>query len=467
MSNKKPWGGRFSELTNQRAEAFSASIDFDRRLAEEDIKGSIAHCLMLVKQGVLDPAEGEQIISGLEEIRDEILREEFFFDLLLEDIHMNIEKRLMEKIGPVGGKLHTGRSRNDQIALDMHLYVKKEIEEVQRSLFSLQEVLLDLAEKHIDTVFPGYTHLQRAQPILFSHHLLAYFWMLQRDRERFADAYRRTDMMPLGAGALSGTSFPIDREDVAAKLGFGALYENSIDAVSDRDFVIDFLYGASMLMMHLSRFSEELILWTSREFSFEELSDAFASGSSMMPQKKNPDILELVRGKTGRIYGNLMTLLVVFKGLPLAYNKDMQEDKEPLFDTVDTIKNVLLLYGDLLRTMKVNKEKIEISVKEDFSVATELADYLARHGIPFREAHNLVGRLVRTAMETERYLDELSEEELVSAHPYLASPDARELLLPRKAIEAKKCRGGTSSQSVQKQLKLARDLMQNLMQKDA
>jgi len=318
MSNNKPWGGRFSEPPDRKAEAFSASIDFDRRLAEEDIAGSIAHCMMLVKKGILDPAEGEQIVSGLGEIKDEILQGEFFYDLSLEDIHMNIESKLIEKIGPVGGKLHTGRSRNDQVALDMHLFVKKEIMEVERALLSLQGVLLELAEKHLDVVFPGYTHLQRAQPILFSHHLLAYFWMLQRDRERFSDAFRRADIMPLGAGALSGTSFPIDREDVAAKLGFGGLYENSIDAVSDRDFVIDFLYGASMLMMHLSRLSEELILWSTREFSFVELSDAFTSGSSMMPQKKNPDIPELVRGKTGRIYGNLMALLVVFKGLPLA-----------------------------------------------------------------------------------------------------------------------------------------------------
>lgn len=457
---EKPWGGRFKEPLDKKAEAFTASINFDRRLAKEDIQGSIAHCAMLVKTGIISSPEGEKIINGLREIEAEILAGRFSYDPSLEDIHMNIERKLTEKIGPLGGKLHTGRSRNDQVALDMHLYVKKEAQEVEKSILLLQKVLLELAEKYLDVVFPGYTHLQRAQPVLFSHHLMAYFWMLQRDRERFIETSRRADMMPLGAGALSGTSFPIDREEVAGRLGFGSLYENSMDAVSDRDFVLDFLYSSSLLMMHLSRFSEELVLWSSQEFSFIELGDAFTTGSSMMPQKKNPDIPELVRGKTGRVYGNLMALLVVFKGLPLAYNKDMQEDKEPLFDTVDTIKNILLLYADLLRSMKLRKEKIEESVKNDYSVATELADFLARKGIPFREAHAAVGRLIREAFESEKLLDDFSEQELARVHHLLALPEAKELLLPRNAVEAKKCRGGTATEAVKKQILIAEEVLQ-------
>lgn len=457
---EKPWGGRFREPLDKNAETFSASINFDRRLAREDIQGSIAHCSMLVKAGILTFAEGKRIIGGLREIEEEILSGQFAFDPSLEDIHMNIEKKLTEKIGPVGGKLHTGRSRNDQVALDMHLYVKKETLEVIKSIVSLQKVLLELAEKYLDVIFPGYTHLQRAQPVLFSHHLMAYFWMLQRDQVRFRETFQHADAMPLGAGALSGTSFPIDREKVADQLGFDGLYENSMDAVSDRDFVLDFLYSASVLMMHLSRFSEELVLWSSQEFSFIELGDAFTTGSSMMPQKKNPDIPELVRGKTGRVYGNLMALLVVFKGLPLAYNKDMQEDKEPLFDTVDTIKNILSLYADLLRTMKLHKENIKSSVKKDFSVATELADFLARQGIPFREAHAVIGRLIREALESNKFLDEFSEQELTEIHPLLGLAEARELLLPHKAVGAKKCRGGTAPEAVQKQLRMAKEVLQ-------
>lgn len=324
----------------------------------------------------------------------------------------------------------------------------------------LQQVLLELAEKYLDIIFPGYTHLQRAQPILFSHHLMAYFWMLQRDRQRFVETYQRADMMPLGAGALSGTGFPIDREEVASSLDFGNLYENSMDAVSDRDFVLDFLYSSSLVMMHLSRLSEELVLWSTREFSFIELGDAFTTGSSMMPQKKNPDIPELARGKTGRVYGNLLALLVVLKGLPLAYNKDMQEDKEPLFDTVDTVKNVLSLFADMLRGMTLHKERIEESVKNDFSVATELADYLARRGIPFREAHAAVGHLVRRALESKKLLGDFSEQELNQAHPLLALPEARALASPYKAVEAKKCRGGTAPEMVREQLRRAKEILQ-------
>lgn len=455
----KPWGGRFKEQLDKNVEAFTASLPFDRRLAEEDIKGSMAHCRMLVKTGIITSQEGELILKGLQEISEEISRGEFPFDLSLEDIHMNIEKRLIDKIGPVGGKLHTARSRNDQVALDMHLYVKKELRETVNLIGQLQEVILELAESNLEIIIPGYTHLQRAQPVLFSHHLLAYFWMLQRDRERFQGAYERADLMPLGAGALSGTSFPVDREEVARELGFSALYENSMDAVSDRDFVLEYLSCSCLLMMHLSRLSEELILWSSHEFSFIELGDAFTTGSSMMPQKKNPDVPELVRAKTGRVYGNLMALLTVFKGLPLTYNKDMQEDKEPLFDTVDTVKDVLNLYGQLLKSMEVRREKVVLALQEDFSTATELADFLARRGVPFREAHHVVGRLVRHCIDAGKLLKDLSLEELAAFHPLLGAEDALASFSPENTVKAKLCRGGTAPEAVKKQVKAAREAL--------
>ena len=452
----KPWGGRFDAALNKKAEAFLASLPFDRRLAREDVQGSMAHCRMLIKTGVLSPGEGELILGGLAEIAGELDGGSFPFDLSLEDIHMNVEKRLLEKIGSTGGKLHTGRSRNDQVALDMHLYVRKEIAEVDGLLAGLQAVLLELAKKHLGVIIPGYTHLQRAQPVLFSHHLLAYFWMLQRDRERFISAYSRTDLMPLGAGALSGSGFPLDREAVARELHFAALYENSMDAVSDRDFIVEFLACAALLIMHLSRLSEELILWSSQEFSFIELSDAFTTGSSMMPQKKNPDVPELVRGKTGRVYGNLLALLTVLKGLPLTYNKDMQEDKEPLFDSADTIKGILELFPELLRTMKLKKDKLRKAAGEDFSTVTELADFLAGRGIPFREAHAIVGRLVRYALDQGKLPIELNHSELNAFHPLLGDDQVRSLLKPQQAVKARRTRGGTAPQAVKKQLSMAR-----------
>jgi argininosuccinate lyase len=455
----KPWGGRFKEDLDKRVEAFTASLPFDRRLAAEDIVGSMAHGRMLLKTGIIAPREGEMILKGLQEIGEEISRGEFPYDLSLEDIHMNIEKRLIDKIGSTGGKLHTARSRNDQVALDMHLYVKRELREVEKLIAELQEVILDMAHENLEVIVPGYTHLQRAQPVLLSHHLMAYFWMLQRDRERFLDAYKRADLMPLGAGALSGTSFPIDREEVARELGFSALYENSMDAVSDRDFVLEFLSCSCLLLMHLSRLSEELVLWSSHEFSFLELGDAFTTGSSMMPQKKNPDVPELVRAKTGRVYGNLMALLTVFKGLPLTYNKDMQEDKEPLFDSVDTVKNVLNLYVQLLKSIEVCREKISSALQDDFSTATELADYLACKGVSFREAHHVIGRLVRHCLDEGKLLKDLSSGELTAFHPLLGSVEALARLSPGEAVKAKKCRGGTAPEAVKKQLQAAREAL--------
>jgi len=439
-------------------EAFNASIGFDRRLYEEDIRGSMAHCRMLAACGIIEQAEADAIIAGLAEIREEIAAGKMEFTAALEDIHMHIEKRLIDKIGPVGGKLHTGRSRNDQVALDLHMYVKKEILATVALIKNLQAVLVEVAEKHHDAVMPGYTHLQRAQPVLFAHHLLAYFWQLERDRERFLDAYKRADWMPLGAGALAGTTFPVNREMVAEELEFATLYENSMDAVSDRDFIVEFLANAAILMMHLSRLSEDLILWNSQEFGFVILDDAFTTGSSIMPQKKNPDVAELVRGKTGRVYGHLMGLLTVLKGLPLTYNKDLQEDKEGLFDTVDTIKICLQLYAAMLRTLQVDKERMYAAVAGDFASATDLADYLVRKGLPFREAHAVVGKLVGKCVAQGRRLVDLTVAELQEASPFFG-PEALELLPPENCVAARTSRGGTAAEAVEKQLQKAREIL--------
>lgn len=450
----KLWGGRFSKETDKLVEAFTASIPFDKRLYEEDIRGSMAHCKMLAACKIIAQDEADAITAGLAEIREEIARGDMEFSLSLEDIHMHVEKRLIEKIGPVGGKLHTGRSRNDQVALDMHLFVKKEILETAALIKNLQEALLEAAKNNMDAVMPGYTHLQRAQPVLFAHHLLAYFWMLERDRERFTDGLKRADWLPLGAGALAGTTFPIDREMVADELGFARLYENSMDAVSDRDFVAEYIFNASLLMTHLSRLSEDLILWSSQEFGFVSLDDAFTTGSSIMPQKKNPDVAELVRGKTGRVYGHLIGLLAVLKGLPLAYNKDMQEDKEGLFDTVDTIKISLVLYAAMLRTAQVNKDRMYGAVAGDFASATDLADYLVRKGLPFRDAHAVVGRLVGKCVTEQRRLTDLTPGELKEASP-LFDADAPALLPPEACVAARKSRGGTATEAVTEQIRRA------------
>ena len=451
----KLWGGRFDKETDSLMEEFNASISFDQRLYEEDIRGSMAHCRMLGACGIIASEEAELINKALAEILTEIKEGKLEFTAALEDIHMHVEKRLLDKIGPVGGKLHTARSRNDQVALDMHLYVKKEIIVTVSLIKNLQQVLLAAAEENLDTVMPGYTHLQRAQPVLFAHHLLAYFWKLQRDRERFQDAYKRADRLPLGAGALAGTTFPIDPKMVAAELDFANIYENSMDAVSDRDFVVEFLANASLLMAHLSCLSEDIILWNSQEFAFIQLDDAFTTGSSIMPQKKNPDVAELVRGKTGRVYGHLLALLTTLKGLPLAYNKDLQEDKEGLFDTVDTIKNCLVLYAALLRTMKIDKQRMYAAVAGDFASATDLADYLVRKGLPFREAHAVVGRLVGKCIAENRRLVDLTVAEL-RAHSLLFAEDALACLTPQACVEARSSYGGTAQSAVKEQLKQAK-----------
>ena len=453
----KLWGGRFSKGTEKKVEEFTASVFYDSRLAEEDIRGSIAHCKMLARVGVLTDRESSDIIKGLEEIRQEIRQGKLELRAELEDIHMHIEKRLIEKIGPLGGKLHTARSRNDQIALDMHLYLKREIVNTVRLIAGLQKSLILLAEKNLLVVMPGYTHLQRAQPILFSHHLMAYFSMLERDALRFKDNYKRADIMPLGAGALAGTTFPIDREYTAELLGFASIYENSMDAVSDRDFVLEYLSNSSILMMHLSRFCEDLILWSSSEFDFIEIDDAFCTGSSIMPQKKNPDVAELVRGKTGRVYGSLFNLLTVMKSLPLTYNRDMQEDKEPLFDTVDTIQACLEVMAPLVENITVKKDKMKRAVEEDFSAATDLADYLVNKGLPFRESHRVVGELVAYCLDEGKLLKEVSLEELQEFSP-LFEKDALTCLVPLKVVEARKARGGTSPEQVKDYLEKAKNM---------
>ncbi|MEG1501021.1 MAG: argininosuccinate lyase, partial [Clostridiales bacterium] len=390
----KLWGGRFAKNTDSLVEDFHSSISFDQRLYREDIQGSLAHSAMLAACGIISDDEAAEIAAGLQEVLADIEMGKVEFEVSAEDIHMNIEKLLTEKIGTAGKKLHTARSRNDQIATDIRLYLKKEIVNISKLLVDLQQVICNLAQEHSATVMPGYTHLQKAQPITLGHHLLAYFQMFARDHQRLADCCRRFDACPLGAGALAGTTFPIDRNMTAQALGFAAATLNSLDSVSDRDYAIEFSSAASLFMMHLSRFCEEIVLWSSNEFAFITLDDAYSTGSSIMPQKKNPDVAELVRGKTGRVYGDLMALLTVMKGLPLAYNKDMQEDKEALFDAIDTVKGCLLVFTPMLATIKVNKEKMYQSARGGFINATDMADYLAAHNVPFREAHAIVGHLV-------------------------------------------------------------------------
>ncbi len=455
----KLWGGRFRHQTAAEMEEFNSSIQFDHRLWQEDIDGSLAHVKMLAAVGVLSAAEADTIGRGLAEIRAEIEQGQFDFSPELEDIHMHIEHRLMEKIGPVGGKVHTARSRNDQVALDTHLYVRRQVDKVLDLITALQRELIQQAEKHLDVIMPGYTHLQHAQPVLLAHHLLAYVHMLQRDRQRFLDCRERADLMPLGAGALAGTGFPIDRELVAKELGFSALYENSLDAVSDRDYILEFLAAAAICMVHLSRLAEELILWSSQEFAFVELDEAYSTGSSIMPQKKNPDVPELVRGKAGRVAGHLLALLMTVKGLPLAYNKDLQEDKEALFDTVDTLTACLSIFAPLIATLKVNRDRMRQAISGDFSTATDLADYLARRGLPFREAHAVVGRLVQLCLDQGKSLEDLSLKELQQAST-LFEPDALAALTPEAAVAARTSSGGTALEQVKLQLARAKALVQ-------
>lgn len=456
----KLWGGRFREQTNQLVEEYTSSIRFDFRLAEVDIEGSIAHATMLGATGIIEVAEAAAITDGLVTILAEIQSGQGTLRIEDEDIHMNVERLLRDSIGPLAGKLHTARSRNDQVALDMHLYLCGAIKEMVAGIQELQASLLHAAEIHMDVIIPGYTHLQRAQPILLSHHLLAYFWMLERDKGRFLDTGKRTDMMPLGAGALAGTSFPIDREMVMHQLGFTQLYENSLDAVSDRDYIIEFLSNASLLMMHLSRLSEEFILWSSEEFGWIELADAYCTGSSMMPQKKNPDVPELVRGKTGRVYGHLLAMLTVMKGLPLAYNKDLQEDKEGVFDVIDTVLPALQLFAGMIGTLHVKKERLASVFDNDFSNATDVADYLVRKGLPFREAHEGVGKLVLRAIQAGTNLAGLP----LSAYQTcsrLFETDIYAAIAPHHVVNAREVRGGTGRSTVERQLQMARESYEN------
>lgn len=443
----KLWGGRFTKPTNRLVEEYNASITFDQELAEEDIQGSIAHVTMLGASGILAPEETKKILDGLEKILARVRAGEAEFSIEQEDIHMNVEKLLIDEIGPVGGKLHTGRSRNDQVAVDMHLYVRKQTVELVRLLAQLQQVIIEQAEQQMDTILPGYTHLQRAQPVRFSHHLLAYVSMFERDVERLIDSYKRVNTCPLGAGAIAGTTFPVDRDMVAKHLGFERIYDNSMDAVSDRDYLVEFLSICSLIMVHLSRLSEELILWSSEEFNYVVLDDAFCTGSSMMPQKKNPDIPELIRGKTGRVLGHLTALLTTLKALPLTYNKDLQEDKEGVFDTVKTLTGALSLMAPMLQTMKVNAKQMRKNAESGFSNATDLADYLVQQGLPFREAHEVVGKLVLHCLQQNKTLSECSLTEFQTFSP-LIQADVYEKIDCVAVVEARQSKGGTAKEQV-------------------
>jgi argininosuccinate lyase len=452
------WGGRFAEPTAASTLAFTASLPFDHRLWPYDIQGSEAWARALAKGGVLAEAELETLLRGLAEVRVELENGTFPYRIELEDIHLNSERRLTEKVGPVGGKIHTGRSRNDQIAVDMRLWLRAEIEAIRLALRDVQAALVEQAEAHRAVPMPGYTHLQRAQPILLAHHLLAYVFMFERDRERYADARRRLDILPLGAAALAGTTVPIDRHALARDLGFRAPSPNSMDAVSDRDFALEFLAASAILAVHLSRLAEELVLWASAEFGFVELPDAYATGSSIMPQKKNPDIAELIRGKTGRVVGDLVGLLTVMKGLPLAYHSDMQEDKEGFFDAADTVRGCLGILAPFLRALRFRTERLAALAGESFSTATDLANYLVARGLPFREAHEVVGRTVRLAIETGRRLEELPLDELRALSP-LFGPDFRQAVTVEASLAARSVYGGTAPEAVQRALAEARALL--------
>ncbi len=454
-SNSKLWGGRFTESTDAFVEAFTASVEFDQRMYAYDIQGSIAHATMLAKIGVLTNEERDSIIEGLTAIKAEIEAGEFEWSVSLEDVHMNIEARLTQRIGDAGKKLHTGRSRNDQVATDMRLYLRDEIDACLSELLRLQTGLIDLAEREADTIMPGFTHLQVAMPISFGHHLLAWFEMLERDRQRLIDCRKRVNIMPLGAAALAGTTYPIDRAYTAELLGFDAPAENSLDAVSDRDFIIEFTSCAALVMTHLSRCSEELILWTSAQFSFIDLPDRFCTGSSIMPQKKNPDVPELVRGKTGRVNGNLISLLTLMKSQPLAYNKDNQEDKEPLFDTIDTLKGSLRVFADMIPALEPRKEQMYQAAFAGFSTATDLADYLVRKGVPFRDAHEIVGKAVRCGVEQGKDLSELSLDTL-QGFSAVIDVDVFDVLTLEGSVAARDHLGGTAPTQVKAAVKRAR-----------
>ena len=454
------WGGRFQESTDAFVAAFTASVGFDQRLAQEDIAGSRAHAAMLVKQGVLSEADGEAIARGLDAIADEIARGEFVWDTALEDVHMNIEKRLTDRIGDAGKRLHTGRSRNDQVATDIRLYARAAIERILGEIRRLQTAIVTLAEGEAETIMPGFTHLQVAQPVTFGHHLMAWYEMLVRDAGRFRDCRERLNQSPLGAAALAGTTYPIDRHMTAAALGFAAPCANSLDAVSDRDFAIECCAAAATLMMHLSRIAEELIIWNSAAYRFIELPDRFCTGSSIMPQKKNPDVPELVRGKTGRVYGHLVALLTLMKSQPLAYNKDNQEDKEPLFDTVNTVLACLRAFADMIPAIEANREAMYRAAGAGYSTATDLADYLVRRGVAFRDAHEIVGRAVHLAIERHTTLDTLPLADLQTLSPAIAA-DVYESLTLEGSINARDHFGGTAPVQVKARIQQAKEKLQN------
>jgi len=449
--------GRFSKAADKLVQQYTQSIDFDYRLGSVDAMASIVHARMLAKQGIIAEKEAKQIIDGLEAIISELEQRTFELKPELEDIHMNIEARLIEKIGDVGLKLHTARSRNDQVATDIRLYLMVGILTTIDSIRELERSIVDFAEKNIDVVAPGYTHLQRAQPVLLAHHLLAYFEMLERDVERFWDCMKRTSVLPLGSGALAGVSYPIDREFVAEELGFEEISQNSIDAVSDRDFILEYEFNASVCMMHISRLSEELVLWSSAEFDFIEIDDAFTTGSSIMPQKKNPDVAELARGKTGRVYGSLMALLTTMKGLPLAYDRDLQEDKEGIFDSSDTLVNTIIIFSEMLKNIRVKTGKLQSAVQQSYMLATDIADYLVKKGEPFRTAHEKTGKLVRFAMEKGKALNQLTIQEYKKFSP-LFDNDVFKITV-ESSIAARNQTGGTAKEQVTKQLARAREIL--------
>jgi argininosuccinate lyase len=450
------WSQRFESALHPAIAAFNASISFDIELLEYDLTGSQAHARMLAKTGILTPEEAEHLVQGMEQIRQEYRDGHFLPTIDDEDVHFAVENRLVELLGPVGKKLHTARSRNDQVGTDTRLYLRDQIDTIRHQLRTYQQALLKHAEAHVETVIPGYTHLQRAQPLSLAHHLLAYFEMAQRDWERLGDVRRRVNISPLGCGALAGTPFPIDRAYTADLLGFEDLYRNSLDGVSDRDFAIEFAAAASLILMHLSRLSEEIILWTSEEFGFVQLSDSCSTGSSIMPQKKNPDVPELVRGKTGRVFGHLQSLLVMMKGLPMAYNKDLQEDKEPLFDTVNTVKGCLGAMTILLEEgLQFQPQRLAAAVAADFSNATDVADYLAAKGVPFREAYNLVGKVVRQSLVANKLLKDLTLEEWQALHPAF-EVDIYDAIAPQQVVAARNSFGGTGFNQVRQALVEAR-----------
>jgi len=449
---KKLWSGRFTQKTSGTVESFTESISFDNTLWKHDIKGSVAHARMLARQRIITKKEADAIVSGLQQISGKIEKGTFSFSSVLEDIHMNIEAALTENIGPAGKKLHTARSRNDQVAVDLRLYLKEEIQKIIILMETLQKTFIKLAESNQGAIMPGYTHLQRAQPVLLGHHLLAYVEMFQRDKERFRDCLKRTDVCPLGACALSGTSLPTDRAYTAKLLGFREVSGNSIDSVSDRDFALEFLSCAAIAMMHLSRLAEELILWSTEEFRFIEISDRFTTGSSIMPQKKNPDVAELMRGKTGRVYGNLVALLTLMKGLPLAYNRDMQEDKLPVFDSAETLVACLTVLDEMMMDVRFNTRRLAETAGEGYSTATDIAEYLVRKGIPFREAHEITGRIVLSCISRDIPLTELSLKEL-SAFSAKISRDIFAVLDPAESVRARTSYGGTSPSEVKRQIK--------------